>query len=384
MKPPVKLATILTMTALLWRADSCCLAQTAAESATQFERWGTETLQAIHRDLWIGVRGLYAEKATTSGAVPLEPAFMWGAGVQLSALAAAARVDRATYTAPLTEYADALQVYWVDHAGLGGYDVLPNQRAPDRYYDDNAWIVLGLLETFAITRDKKHFDRAAATMRFVLSGEDDALDGGIYWRENTVDSNNTCINAPAIVAALLLYQETKDPQYLKTAERLNIWTRSRLQDDRDGLYFDSIRLDGRVDRRKYSYNSAQMIRANCLFYVITGDPKHLAEAERVAQSAAALWIDPESGAVNDAGRFAHMLLEALLEVDRHTSEPRWQSTVRTSLEFVHHNVRDQNGRYASRWDRTLSRPLQTYQLLDQASTARGYLTAAHALDKRGE
>ena len=87
-------------------------------------------------------------------------------------------------------------------------------------------------------------------MRFVLSGEDERLGGGIYWRENTRDSKHTCSNAPAIVGCLLLHGATGDAEYLTTAKRLYDWTRERLQDDRDGLYLDNVNLAGEVDCRR--------------------------------------------------------------------------------------------------------------------------------------
>lgn len=352
-----------------------------AELATKYGQWGAETLTAIDRDLWLPDRNLYAEKAKL-GQPPTQPAYMWGAGVQLSALAAAAKFDPQKYTAQLTAYADRLQSYWVDHHGIGGYSVLPEQRDPDRYYDDNAWIVLALLDTYEATGDRKYIDRAAATMQFVLSGEEDTLGGGIYWRENERRSKNTCSNAPAIVAALRLYQATGDQHYLANAERLYKWTQSQLQDSDDGLYWDNVHLDGKVDRRKFTYNSAVMIRANCLLFEINHDPNDLAEAQRMAQSAAARWIVPDAGAVKDSGRFAHMLLESLLSVDQVAGDTRWQSTVGASLAFVHEHLRDPNGHYPSSWQRPQEIAIETFQLIDQASVARADFAAANFLRQK--
>ena len=259
-------------------AVDACHAQSSTESSDQFAQWGIQTLETIKRDLWLADRGLYAEKATAVGARPTVPAFMWGAGVQLTVLAAAAQFDAGTYVPQLAAYADALEKHWIVDNGIGGYSVLPEQQRADRYYDDNVWIVLALIETVEATRDEKYLERAEATMRFVLSGEDDELGGGIYWRERRRNSKNTCSNAPAIVAALRLHQKTTNPQHLATAERLYDWTCSHLRDDEDGLFWDNLRLSGRLDRRKYSYNSALMIRANCLFFEATQDPKYLAEA----------------------------------------------------------------------------------------------------------
>jgi uncharacterized protein YyaL (SSP411 family) len=372
----VILGAVPAMLVLL--VQDACRAQTNAESSAQFAQWGVETLDAIQRDLWIADQGLYAEKAAADGERPTVPAFMWGAGVQLSALAAAARVDSAAYAAPLAAYADALQSYWVEHNGIGGYSVLPGQRVADRYYDDNAWVVLGLIETAAVTDDAKYLERAEATQRFVLSGEDDSLGGGVYWRENRRNSKNTCSNAPAIVGALLLHQKTTDPQQLAAAQRLYKWTQEHLQDPEDGLYWDNVRRGGRVDRRKFSYNSALMMRANCLLYEIKGEAKYLAEAQRIARAAETQWIVPETGAVKDGGKFGHMLLEAFVAVGRADRDPHWLDVARKSATYVHANVRDPNGRYAHRWDRPQGEALGSYMLIDQASAARVYFVIAEA------
>jgi hypothetical protein len=220
--------------AVIGLVNRMCSAQPMADSPALVAQWGAEALDATKRDLWLADLALHAEKKGVDDGGPLQPAFLWPAGVQLSALAAAAEFDSAVYTGPLVQYADALKKYWTESEGIGGYSVLPDQPSADRYYDDNAWIVLGLIETHAVTRDAQYLERAKVAMQFVLSGEDEVLGGGIYWRERPRRSKNTCSNAPAIVGALRLYQACADPQYMTTAERLYNWTRANLQDEDDG------------------------------------------------------------------------------------------------------------------------------------------------------
>jgi mannose/cellobiose epimerase-like protein (N-acyl-D-glucosamine 2-epimerase family) len=360
------------------RAQTAGGAPTEATSPRPLRQWGEETLRSIEKELWLPEHGLYAEKRAAGADAPSGPAFMWGAGVELSALAAAAQAEPQRYSAPLRAYADALQVYWTEHDGIGGFDVLPAPKPSDRYYDDNVWIVLALAETFEVTRDPKYRDRAEATFRFVMSGEDEKLGGGIYWKENEKTSKNTCINAPAIVAALRLYQLTGKREYMETARRLYDWTNTRLQDPADGLFWDNVKLDGTVDRKKYSYNTALMIRANSLFHALTSEPRYLAEARRVARSAEGRWVDPATGGIADGGRFAHMLLESFLALHRQDPDPRWPAIVNRALAFVHDHVRDPAGHYASRWDRPQTAALREFMLLDQASAARAYWVAAGA------
>lgn len=341
----------------------------------RFREWGTETLKAIESAFRIPGRDLYADEATAGQPVSERPAFMWGCGVQLTALAAAARVEPKTWQEPLRKYIRALDVYWNEQGGVGGYDVLPLPKPPDRYYDDNAWIVLGLVEAAEITRDPKYREQAEKTFRYVMSGEDDKLGGGIYWRESDRASKNTCVNAPAVVSALRLYQVTRKRDYLETARRLYDWTNKTLQ-DADGLFFDNIRLDGTVEKTKWSYNTALMIRANVLFYSVTKEERYRKEAQRIAQAAEGRWIHPETGAFTDEAHFAHLLSEAFLDLYALDRDARRLEKVQRGLDTLHNSCRDPDGRYGKRWDTPEPKRLPTFRLIDQASAARAFWVAA--------
>ncbi len=343
-------------------------------STQTLRQWGRETLDSMQRDLWLPSRKLYAEK-TKDGQPPNSPAFMWGVGVQLTALSAAAKQDPKRYREQLRTYADAIQVYWTTHNGFGGYDVLPVPKPVDRYYDDNMWVILALAEIFETTKETKYLDKAEETFRFVLSGQDNALGGGIYWRENERTSKNTCSNAPAIVDALRLYQLTKKPMYLETAYRLYGWTNAHLQ-DKDGLFWDNIKLDGKVDTTKFSYNSALMIRANAQFYALTHQASYLKEAQRIARASEAKWIVQQSGAVQDGGRFAHLLMESFLALYEQDHDVHWLDIVGKALTFLHEKIRDPKGRYPERWDQPQTTTLAEFDLIAQSSAARAYWKAA--------
>ena len=72
----------------------------------------------------------------------------------------------------LRDYVQATRVYWNDKGPVPGYDVSPGPKSVDRYYDDNAWMVLALVEASDILHDKKIFGYAEDTLKYVLSGED--------------------------------------------------------------------------------------------------------------------------------------------------------------------------------------------------------------------
>jgi uncharacterized protein YyaL (SSP411 family) len=357
-----------------------CPAQESASPGTtadQLRTWGLEALAISDEELWLADRGLYAELRRRRQRGELQPAFMWSAGVQLTALAAAARLEPEAYRDRLLQYAESLQAYWKERDGIGGYDVLPPPNEPDRYYDDNAWIVLALVEIYEVQPDEKYLDRAENALKFVLSGEDDVLGGGVYWRERDKKSKNACSNAPTVAAALRVFQKRSDPKWRAAADRIFEWTRQNLQAD-DGLIWDNRKLDGELEEQQYSYNTALMIRACCLFYEITGERQWLEEAQRLARAAEAKWVEPETGAIKDGGSFAHMLVEALLAVYEIDGDPRWRRLVEHALVYLHDKVRDPEGRYDHSWDEPTRRRLWKFRLIDQASAARAFLVAAEA------
>ncbi len=344
--------------------------------------WGKETTAQIERDFYDADSKLYLDNITVrdGGVEKSDPAFMWGCGVQLSMLVEAAAADPAEYRKPLDAYARALQVYWQKSDPLGGYDVLPCPKPLDRYYDDNVWVALALLKGYRVTGDAAYLRQAEATMRFVRSGEDDKVDGGIYWKEVDRSAKHSCSTGPAIVAELEMYRATRNPVNLLTARRLYSWMRSHLQDG-DGLYWDNISVKGKVDKNKYSYNTALMIRAGCLFYEITRDKNYLKEAQRIGQAALDRWVRPD-GSVDDGGRFAHLLMGAFVALSKVDPDPKWMDAVDRIVQFVHGHLKGADGRYPGSWKAAPDKPPEKFELLDQASVAHAYWEAANAHARR--
>lgn len=360
----------LLVAIVLWCCGGC---------ANVSRDWGRDELQRIeqHFALTGADTGLYRERIGSD-----QVAFAWPLGVQLTALTGAAALDRA-YVARLRTVVDASDQYRrVDQNGLGGYDASCRATGPlDRYYDDNAWLVLALVETYEITQDPADLRRAQDTLRFILSGQDDKLNGGIYWHEANRKSKNTCSNAPAIVACLAVDAVTRSGEHLATAIRLHDWTDATLRDPAgDGLYFDNIAIDsGKVDRTKWSYNTALMIRAKCMLFDVTRDRQYLDDARALARAAERRWVDPASGAIKDDSQFAHLLAEAFLELaDRNIDRAHWHRVVARAIAFVHDRNRDADGFHPKRWEVVPSGPIENPELIWQASAARAYFRAARS------
>ncbi len=347
-----------------------------AQSSQELRTWGLESLQQIQTDFSLKQPGLYADEWKAGSTIDRAPAFMWGCGVLLPALVAAAKCDRVEFEPLLKTNITAIDTYWnTGGSGAPAYDVLPGPKTPDRYYDDNEWVALALVDAYELTRDKLLLHRAVDVYNFLVTGEDEKLGGGIYWRENEKTSKNACSNAPAIALAARLFQVTHDRKYSTSALRWYKWTNAHLQDS-DGLYWDNIRLDGSVEKTKWTYNTALMLRSNCLLYSISHEKRFLEEARRIAEAARKRWIYSETGAIADGGQFAHLLCEAYLALDAIDKDGSWRTVALHALDFVRHKLRDTNGRYGDRWDKSIDSPLARVSLLSQASVARAFLIAS--------
>ena len=305
-----------------------------------------------------------------SGELPYD--FMWGNGVQFSVLTAAAKEDPGKYKAALYDFTDGLSAYWDASAPVPGYEAYcSGPGSEDKYYDDNEWMVLGFLEAYQNTHDAKFLDMARATQNFVLSGWDDKLGGGIYWKLEH-KSKNTCSNAPAAASALRLDQLTGDREQGAWALRIQAWTQANLQ-DKDSLYWDACHIDGTLEKTKWTYNTALMIRTEVLLYQLRHTEPDLAEAKRMADAGLARWTDPATGSLQkteDATRFTHLFCEALLRLYDVTQDVRYLNAVRQQAAFGYKYARDPNGGYWDKWVTKPHKPDETKTLIENASAAR--------------
>jgi len=300
---------------------------------------------------------------------------MWGNGVQFSVLAAAAKEDPAKYRAVLYEFTDGLTTYW-DPQPKGsppGYNAYcSGPGGTDKYYDDNEWMVLGYVEAYQSTNDPKFLALARATQNFVLSGWDDKLGGGIYWKLDH-QSKNTCSNAPAAASALRIDQLTGDREQGAWGMKIKDWTDKTLQDKTNGLFWDNVNLAGNIGKAKWTYNTALMIRTDTLLYQLRHTEPDLQEAKRMADAGLVAWTDPATGSLQkteDATRFTHLFCESLLRLYDVTHDVRYLNAVRQQAAFGYKYARDPNGGYWDKWVTKPHKPDETKTLIENASAAR--------------
>jgi uncharacterized protein YneR len=227
----------------------------------------------------------------------------------------------------------------------------------DRYYDDNVWLALDFCELYMMTGNQKYLGKSVRTWQFVISGWDDKLGGGIYWCEQKKRSKNTCSNAPASVLAFKLFEATRDSSYFKWGVAIYNWTKTTLQDTTDHLYFDNISIAGRVDTKKYTYNSGQMLQSAAMLYKLTGDKSYLNEAQRIAKSATDHFTEEFTTAEGNKMRlfrntgtwFNSILLRGYTELYALDKNDEYLKIFGENMDHMWKQVRNKDGLFSKDW-----------------------------------
>jgi hypothetical protein len=190
--------------------------------------------------------------------------------------------------------------YWTGrsrngHAGFLSQVTPPYGKGGDLFYDDNEWVGLAAMQHWLVFHDDGSLARARRIFDLLRPAWDGdpahPSPGGLFWTQAPGnDDRNTVSNMPAAELGVRLYEGTGDRAYLDDALRYYGWTNRTLQ-RADGLYLDHIDLDGRVDRRIFSYNQGVPIGVNVLLYKATGEARYLNEARRIADASYAYFID---------------------------------------------------------------------------------------------
>lgn len=337
-----------------------------------YRDWAEEASGYIQKNFYDPQAGLYRpEFPKDPKSLPYD--FMWGNGVQFTSLVSAAKYDAQTYKPVLYAFANGLKKYWDEDAPVPGFDAyFSSPSSDDKYYDDNQWLILGFVEAYEETKDPMFLDWARRTNVFSLSGWDNVLGGGIYWRQDH-KSKNTCSNGPGAASAMRLYMQgqAQDADQRAWAMAIRHWLNNHLQDPADGLYWDNVNLDGKVDRTKFTYNTALMIRTDVLLYRSTGKDFYLQSARRMADSSIRHWVDPKSGAIRDTPKFGHLLAESFLRLYDVTQDRKYLDTVKAYADQAHREGRDpKDGGYWNDWNKKEHAADERKGLIYNASAAR--------------
>ena len=307
-------------------------------------------------------------------------AYLWPYSGSLSAHVALYAQDDlpATKARIDTRVLPGLEKYYDTRSPAGYASYVNFAPTSDRFYDDNVWLGIDFADLYLHTKELKYLHKAEEIWQFVASGMDEKLGGGIYWCEQRKESKNTCSNAPSVVYLAKLYKATKKQAYLDMAKQLYHWTQTNLMDKTDSLYFDNINLEGKVDKRKYAYNSGQMIQAGALLYNLTGEKRYLTDAQQVAKSAYNEFFvehtqlgEPTRLLKSGNMWFIAVMARGFVELYHMDKDKQYVETIQANLDHAWATMRDSKGLFNKDWKGHTSD--QRKWLLDQFAMVEMYV-----------
>ena len=233
-----------------------------------------------------------------------------------------------------------------------------------RANDDIMWMVIASARAYQITGTAAYRQMAARNFEAAYSRSwSSDFSGGIWWRTATGHAyraeKNTTTNAPAAIAACVLYEDFHQPQYLSRAEALYAWERGTLYDAATGRVFDHIRYTEsggtRTYRTRFSYNQGSFIGAATLLYAITHKHAYYADARRALDYArahmttAGILTDPGATPGQDTGGFKGIFARWAVRFARDNRVGAYDAWFRRNagVVWVNRNARDLMG---LKWD----------------------------------
>lgn len=240
--------------------------------------------------------GMLSDNSASGGTATL-----WTYGAYFTAVAKYLKVCPENKSAAALADTALEELEWYKCEGKDAY-ASDNGKERPVFFDDNAWLVYGLLEMYAARKDEALLDKAEQVQAFIYSGWQEDLGGGLLWREfdksTTADADfvrNTCINAPAAMCAALLYKYTGEESHLAWAEKIFAWTRDTLKNPSLGTYYDDIDRVGEIGTAQFTYNSGCMLSAASLLYDITKKEEYLSEVRETAEGSRTLFAQEGVG-----------------------------------------------------------------------------------------
>lgn len=316
-----------TLFALSASQSSRVSAQPAADG---YLAKATEVTTYIQKNFWDRKAGLYANAIDKK-----EPDYIWGLGVMFSAVVAATRHDT-SYKSIMRKFFEGMEAYWDTAVDIPGYEpARTSGNGNDKYYDDNAWMVIMFIEAYEMSGDNRYLKRANEVLDFVMSGWDEEAGGGIWWHQrHEGGGKNTCVNGPAAVGCFRISKFSDDKAAAKRiadGTKIMEWTTKTLRAP-NGLFSDAITVaTGAINRDQLTYNAAMPLRAYLCLYAITGEDIYLEEAIRTGKAAEGL-LDHKTRAYRDPLKWSHLMVEADIELYRWTKDVTYWNRAKTDCD----------------------------------------------------
>ena len=218
-----------------------------------------------------------------------EVSFLWPMSGIFSSTVLLAEAEPEKYRPYLDSMVVSMEMYYDTTRVPFAYQAYPTRLdRVDRYYDDNGLVGIDYIDTYRVTRNPAHLEKAKQIMSFILSGWDFRYEGGVPWVEGKDDQKPACSNGKAMVLALKLYDATSNDYYLQTGIRLYEWISKWLKDPELNIVWNAwiTEGEGHVQKAPWTYNTGTLLQAAAALYRITGEQKYLDDAQALAKGSA--------------------------------------------------------------------------------------------------
>jgi predicted alpha-1,6-mannanase (GH76 family) len=149
------------------------------------------------------------------------------------------------------------------------------------YNDDVIWGALMCIRAFQITNDGGMKDMAKNNFDMVWTRAwDTSLGGGLWWTTGKT-TKNACVNAPAVICAVYLYQATGDAGYLTKAKMIQDWMVSKLYAAGTGEVKGAMNAAGAITEGTRTYTQGTFIGACNLLNAYYPASNYVAMAAKV-------------------------------------------------------------------------------------------------------
>jgi uncharacterized protein YyaL (SSP411 family) len=282
----------------------------------------------------------------------------------------------AKYLPFLDSLSNAYEMYRDTVRKPAGYQAYPVKfEKSDRYYDDNGLVGIDYAEAYLNTKDRRYLEKSKEVFRFIISGWDSTLGGGVTWLEGHRDQKPACSNGMATLTALKLYESTRDTYYLNWGKKFYHWMHDHLRDSM-GVYWNDIKPNKTINYTQWTYNSGSMLEASVLLYRFTNEKWYLSEAKQIARATFETFTKQNRQPVLsfhiDVPWFVTVLFRGYESLYRIDHNPKYLLPIINSLNYAWNNAKDQYGFITRSWTDDEKDMRKPKWLLDQACIAELY------------
>lgn len=310
-----------------------------------------------------------------------EVSYLWPMSGVFSSAVIMAEIDREKYLPYVDSMVVAVEKYYDTTRTPFGYQAYPIEFGKvDRYYDDNGLVGIDYIDTYMVTKNPAHLEKAKQVMTFILSGWSEDFEGAVSWLEGVRDQKPACSNGKAMVLALKIYKATNDPYYLETGKKFYVWMDKYLKDAERGVVWNSwSTVSACVDTPLYTYNTGTLLQAACMLYKFTNEQSYLDNAKFLAEGSFKVFFkytDQGIPYIEDLPWFNLVLLRGYHELYNIDKDPKYVDVMARSLDYAWENARDAAGLVYYDWTGRKDEKTKPKWLLDESCIPEFYARMA--------